>query len=194
MVGCHMRFRVRWWGGRRGASSCHSQVTARSIFVIDFTLLFTVASDPNRLTRRVPRRVALLCTPLPHILAYHKSQYRNVKSDSIFVYNYSYKHRRRRRVRVPPEMLRCLLLLLSAAAGAAKGCTAVQPAQCGTDWWDSCLKCGPKSDYDCEKCCPGCKPVVKAPNTYCDCSGPPAPPPASDTWFEPQSRVHRNML
>lgn len=85
-------------------------------------------------------------------------------------------------MRVPPEMLRCLLLLLSAAAGAAKGCTAVQPAQCGTDWWDSCLKCGPKSDYDCEKCCPGCKPVVKAPNTYCDCSGPPAPPPGSDTW------------
>ena len=47
-----------------------------------------------------------------------------------------------------------------------KGCVAVKPDKCGKDWWDSCLYCGTKSDYDCEKCCPGCHIVSKGGNSY----------------------------
>lgn len=56
--------------------------------------------------------------------------------------------------------------------------------KCGKDFDHSCLKCGTKSDYDCEECCPGCTPVDKPPYKYCDCSKgpPPGPPPGNDTW------------
>ena len=57
------------------------------------------------------------------------------------------------------------LLLAPAAAFAASapppwvsakgGCAAVPLAKCGTDFSNNCLYCGDKSDYDCEKCCPG---------------------------------------
>ena len=65
-----------------------------------------------------------------------------------------------------------------------KGCTAVTPAKCGTDFYDNCLKCGTKSAYDCEKCCPGCSLKTKSSYSYCDCKkGPgPFPPPGGDSW------------
>lgn len=78
-----------------------------------------------------------------------------------------------------------MLLLSLTAAAAGKGCTAVKPAQCGTDYDHSCLKCGTSASYDCEKCCPGCTPIVKPPFRYCECKGPkppPGPPPGNDTW------------
>ena len=80
--------------------------------------------------------------------------------------------------------LSSLLLSLSAALVSGKGCTAVPKDKCGKDFDHSCLKCGTKSDYDCEECCPGCTPVDKPPYKYCDCSKgpPPGPPPGNDTW------------
>ena len=73
-----------------------------------------------------------------------------------------------------PMRLSSLLVWLSAAIVSGKGCTAVPKDKCGKDFDHSCLKCGTKSDYDCEQCCPGCTPVDKPPYKYCDCSkGPP---------------------
>lgn len=84
------------------------------------------------------------------------------------------------------------LLLLAAATCCvlprtdAKGCTAVPLSQCGKDFYNSCLKCGTKSAYDCEKCCPKCTLVNKGGYTYCECgAGPspaPGPQPGGDTW------------
>jgi len=94
------------------------------------------------------------------------------------------------------------LLLAPAAAFAASapppwvsakgGCAAVPLAKCGTDFSNNCLYCGDKSDYDCEKCCPGCYIVTKGGYSYCVCKGPkpppgpPGPPPTpsggNDTW------------
>jgi len=76
-----------------------------------------------------------------------------------------------------------LLLLLATAQSAAafayaqKGCSAVTPDKCGTDWFDSCLVCGTEGDFDCEKCCNGCKSVTKGTYKYCECSGPKPPSP-----------------
>ena len=80
------------------------------------------------------------------------------------------------------DVLVLLVALLPGAAG--KGCTAVKPDKCGKTFYNSCLKCGSKSDWDCEKCCPGCKLVSKGTSNYCQCTGPgPAPPPpGGDTW------------
>ena len=82
------------------------------------------------------------------------------------------------------EMRSVLLITLFATATYGKGCTAVPKDKCGKDFDHSCLKCGTKSDYDCEECCPGCTPVDKPPYKYCDCSKgpPPGPPPGNDTW------------
>ena len=63
-----------------------------------------------------------------------------------------------------------------------KGCTAVPLKQCGKDYTDNCMKCGTKSDYDCEKCCPGCTLETKGVYSYCTCKGPKPFPPGSDTW------------
>lgn len=62
------------------------------------------------------------------------------------------------------------------------GCTPVPPDQCGTKWSDSCLKCGTKSAYDCEECCPHCKLITKGGYSYCTCGAGPSPPPGTDTW------------
>ena len=72
------------------------------------------------------------------------------------------------------------LCLIENAIG--KGCTAVPLKQCGKDYTDNCLKCGEKSDYDCEKCCPGCTLETKGVYSYCTCKGPKPFPPGSDTW------------
>lgn len=82
------------------------------------------------------------------------------------------------------QTARLLLLAISVAAASAKGCTPVTKDACGTDWDNSCLKCGTKSAYDCELCCPGCTPMTKSGYTFCECAkGPtPAPGPSPDTW------------
>lgn len=82
-------------------------------------------------------------------------------------------------------MRRLALLLLSTlltARASAKGCTAVPLDKCGTDWYDSCLKCGNSSTFDCEKCCPGCTLASKSGFSYCTCSGPKPFPPGGDSW------------
>jgi len=81
--------------------------------------------------------------------------------------------------------LRSLLLASALASVAAKAlfaegttCSAVTRDQCGTTWQTSCLECGSSSNFDCEKCCPGCKQVAKSSAKYCECSGPaPSPSP-----------------
>ena len=78
--------------------------------------------------------------------------------------------------------MRRFLVLASVAASTCKGCTPVKPSACGTDWWNSCLKCGTESDFDCEECCPACKLVRKETYAYCECTGPAPSPPSSDTW------------
>jgi predicted esterase len=81
----------------------------------------------------------------------------------------------------------CVATQVIVADDVGKGCTEVPLSQCGTSWEDSCLKCGTKSDYDCEKCCPHCQQVTKGIYTYCECSGPgPTPPPGPDSWDEYQ--------
>jgi predicted esterase len=83
-------------------------------------------------------------------------------------------------------MSRSLTITLAcfAAVAHAAPCTPVTKDTCGTDWTNSCLKCGTASAYDCELCCPGCSQVVKSGYKYCDCkAGPtPAPGPSPDTW------------
>jgi len=73
-------------------------------------------------------------------------------------------------------------VLLSTAHVTAKGCQAVPPSQCGTDSSNSCLICGTRSDFDCEKCCSGCTLVTKGAYRFCECDGPPSPLPGNDTW------------
>ena len=80
-----------------------------------------------------------------------------------------------------------LLIPLAAASpiwDPLQSCQAVTRDKCGTDWSNSCLKCGTKSDYDCEYCCDGCSLTTKGEYSYCDCKGPgPGPtPPSPDTW------------
>lgn len=69
-----------------------------------------------------------------------------------------------------------------------KGCVAVPKDKCGTDYFDSCLKCGDKSAFDCELCCPNCKLVSKGEDKFCECGkGPspgPGPGPSPDSWRE----------
>ena len=78
----------------------------------------------------------------------------------------------------------CALFATAAGAAVGKSCTAVPLSKCGKDYTDNCLKCGTKSDYDCEQCCPGCKLVKQDPYQYCTCDGPgPSPPgPSPDSW------------
>jgi len=85
----------------------------------------------------------------------------------------------------------CLLAATAFAAPTRRGsCTAVPLAKCGTDFANSCLSCGTKSAFDCEKCCPGCEAITKNGYSYCQCGkkptpGPtpiPAPTPGGDTW------------
>lgn len=52
----------------------------------------------------------------------------------------------------------------------AKGgtCKAVVQEQCGDKTgYNTCLKCGNRSSYDCETCCPGLTKVTKGEYTYC---------------------------
>lgn len=65
------------------------------------------------------------------------------------------------------------------------GCSPIAPAQCGTEAFGNCLKCGDSGSYDCEECCPSCKQVSKADWKFCECSKPgpgPFPPPGGDSW------------
>jgi predicted esterase len=79
-------------------------------------------------------------------------------------------------------LARALLLSSTVArASVGGGCKSVQPDECGTDWWDSCLKCSTSKAYDCEECCAGCTRVAKSGAHYCEC-GAPSPPPGADTW------------
>jgi len=87
-----------------------------------------------------------------------------------------------------------VLVLLSALASVAcatvnddQSCQEVTRSTCGTDWSNSCLKCGSSFGYDCEECCPGCTSVTKGSYKYCDCKSPgpgpsPTPTPSTDTW------------
>jgi predicted esterase len=75
-----------------------------------------------------------------------------------------------------------LALAAVAYAQKQKGCTAVPEAKCGMDFWNSCLKCGDKSEWDCEACCHGCTLSSKKGYSYCMCSGPRPDPPGNDTW------------
>lgn len=59
------------------------------------------------------------------------------------------------------------------AAAGGKTCSQVIREQCGTKVGvNTCLKCGTKSDYDCEKCCPGLTLTTKtyAGKTYSYCT------------------------
>ena len=83
-------------------------------------------------------------------------------------------------------------------AVAGKTCTAVTKDKCGTDYDDSCMKCGSGATYDCEQCCPSCTPVTKTISgqsyTWCQCGkGPapgPSPKPGHNNMFEPYAHTH----
>ena len=62
------------------------------------------------------------------------------------------------------KMLKFVLPLLTVALTSAQSCVAVPKDKCGTKWDDNCLKCGDKSSFDCELCCPGCHTVGHAVN------------------------------
>ena len=87
-------------------------------------------------------------------------------------------------------MILAICALFPAVVAGKGGCVAVPKDKCGDQWFNSCLKCGTASSFDCEECCPGCKLVSKAPYYYCQCGAPkpgpspgPAPfPPGGDSW------------
>jgi len=59
-----------------------------------------------------------------------------------------------------------------------KTCKAVPLANCGKDVGvNTCLKCGTKSAYDCEDCCPGLTKINKGAYSYCSAGKPPGPGP-----------------
>lgn len=83
----------------------------------------------------------------------------------------------------PRAMKFAVLLTFMPATAFANRCTAVQPNKCGSQWYNSCLACGTKSNNDCEKCCPGCSLIKKAGGIqFCVCDGPAPAPPGNDTW------------
>lgn len=68
---------------------------------------------------------------------------------------------------------------LRAIKSGGKTCHAVAKAQCGTkSGYNTCLKCGTGSAYDCEQCCPGCTSTTTGGYTWCKCGTPPPAPPA----------------
>ncbi len=85
-------------------------------------------------------------------------------------------------------LLHALALISLTTGTRGEDCTPVPKDKCGTDWDNSCLKCGTASAYDCEECCPNCKQVTKGEYKYCECGkgpspGPgPSPSPSPDTW------------
>ena len=92
--------------------------------------------------------------------------------------------------RATTKMILAICALFPAVVAGKGGCVAVPKDKCGDQWFNSCLKCGTASSFDCEECCPGCKLVSKAPYYYCQCGAPkpgpspgPAPfPPGGDSW------------
>merc|ERR1711907_858653 len=84
----------------------------------------------------------------------------------------------------------CLAVLLATTcalptSNVGKSCVAIKKNQCGSSSTKSfsCLRCGTKSTYDCEECCPGCTLESKGDYKWCDCKapGPSPPPPSGDT-------------
>lgn len=58
-------------------------------------------------------------------------------------------------------------------SGGKKHCQSVQPSQCGQKiGYNTCLKCGADSAYDCEVCCPGLTKVNKGAFTWCSAGKP----------------------
>jgi hypothetical protein len=65
-----------------------------------------------------------------------------------------------------------------------KTCKAVTAVQCGnTTGVNSCMKCGTKSTYDCEQCCPGCEQTTRGDYTYCACGKTPGKPGTKGSPF-----------
>ena len=71
--------------------------------------------------------------------------------------------------------------------GSGKKCQQVPSDQCGNDYATSCLKCGSKSAYDCEKCCPGFTPKKFGGYTWCEKGG---SGPSKSSYFKPYSKSH----
>ena len=74
-------------------------------------------------------------------------------------------------------MMVAVTLTRSAVFPHSNGCTSVEPKDCGTKYSNSCLQCNTTSpEYNCLKCCTGCKRVQYSPTkAYCECSPKPVP-------------------